>query len=244
MLNRQSRFAFTSLSNSVVAVVLSLFFAPQAFAAPTLDCSNEPAWRASRDPAVIGGSLSQPNLTLFGVTVPDHAMSDLASPLPAPHIADDDPACASCSDYACYLSDDKSVAAIFYRYASWDLQGFEIVRTRDAKLPQQCIETTIASDQFVTASDIGIGIMPEYTAQQLGIELVQLAIESDQVSHELYFEKQILMSQKEIDQHLRQTTMSGEPTCNDFYMTQSTFVTLTFAENELIQYSVSYMDVW
>lgn len=217
-----------------------LFISVSAFSSelkewPAPDCASEPEILASNNPASLGARTDDSNLTIFGLNVPKNKMSEIDDPLPPAVVSNDRPGCASCSVYACYLSNDKSVALIFYKYTSWDLQGFEILQASDNNLPKRCIQTELKGTDFKTESGIGVGSTEDFVADKLNIE---------RAKGELVFHHRIKLSQKYIVNAASRVRSRNEPKCSDYYFDASTNITAEYDINGLTRYKVIYMEMY
>lgn len=200
---------------------------------PTPDCTAEPQFKESEDLNSLGSKVSDDNLTILGVNIPNTKMKEIGNPLPSALIANDEQGCASCSDYACYLSQDKSVALIFYRYTSWDLHGFEIAKVSDHKIPKQCQQTKLTSNTFKTDSGLTIGVSKEYVADALKV---------DNASGELVFHHGIKMTQSQIESAMQGSRDRIAPKCSDYYWDAFTSVTLEYNEERLTRFFINYTE--
>ncbi len=198
---------------------------------PAPDCTREPQFKESNDVNSLGSKVDEDNLTILGVNVPKTSMKEIGGSLPAALIANDEQGCASCSDYACYLSKDESVALIFYRYTSWDLHAFEILKTSNHKLPKQCQKTGLNSNAFKTDSGIAIGVSNDYVADQLKVSSAK---------EELIFHHGIKMNQSQIENSLKGSRDRIAPKCSDFYWDAFTSIILEYDEDELVRYFINY----
>jgi len=202
---------------------------------PAPDCTGEPQIKPSNDPGSLGGKVDESNLTIFGINVPKNKMNDIRDPLPKPIISDDNPGCASCSDYACYLSKEKTVALIFYKYTAWDLQGFEITTTERESLPKTCVHTNLDINEFKTKSGIGIGSSKDLISNRLNVK---------NPTGKLLFHYRIKLNQKQIADALRGSMSIYEPKCDDFYIDATTEITVNYNKDGLSEYKVNYMEMF
>lgn len=196
------------------------------------ECSKGPKTKESRYSFAKSGSIDASNLTIMGINVPDNSMSDLGIVLPKPKVSNDQPNCASCSDYACYLSKDESTALIFYRYAAWDLNGFEIRKNKDDNLPKLCIATDVKNMQFQTDSGIGIGLSKAEVSKILSITGVE---------GKVVLSQQKLMKPEHMKQHIQM--MGSNPVdCDYFYVDATTTITADYDEAGLQRFKVTYVE--
>ncbi|MEH6346080.1 MAG: hypothetical protein V7785_13400 [Bermanella sp.] len=200
---------------------------------PAPDCTAEPQFKESKDLNALGSKVSDANLTVLGINVPKNKMKEIGEPLPSALIANDEKGCASCSDYACYLSTDKSVALIFYRYTSWDLHGFEILKVSNHKLPKQCQQTNLNSSSFKTDSGIAIGVSKEYVADKIKV---------DNAQGELIFHHGIKMSQSQIESSMLGSRGRVAPKCSDYYWDAFTSVVLEYDDEGLTRFFINYTE--
>ena len=196
------------------------------------ECSKGPKTKESRYSFAKSGSINASNLTIMGINVPNNSMKDLATILPKPLISDDQPGCASCSDYACYLTKDESTALIFYRYAAWDLNGFEILKASKDSLPIQCISTRLEGESILTESGIGLGLTKAEVSKRLDLK---------DVEGKVVFSQQKLMEPEIMEQHI-QMMGSNSVECDYFYVDATTTVIAEYDETGLSKYSVRYTE--
>jgi len=222
----------------MLRIICLLLFAFPAFSSelkqwPAPDCSNEPQTKISRYSQSPNGKVDSSNLTIMNLNIPANSMADIEAPFPKPVISNDRPSCASCSDYACYLSEDKSSALIFYKYTAWDLNAFEILKVKENNLPKHCIQTSITADKFVTESGIKIGSTKEFVSKSLGV--------SD-AEGEIIFQYQNKLSHEQIAEQLRWSKSTRPPTCEYFYSDATTAVTAEYDANGLVRFKISFME--
>ncbi|GAA6135207.1 hypothetical protein NBRC116188_19970 [Oceaniserpentilla sp. 4NH20-0058] len=170
----------------------------------------------------------------MGLNIPTNSMVDIAAPFPKPLISNDRPGCASCSDYACFLSEDKSTALIFYKYTAWDMNAFEILKVKENNLPKHCVKTSINPNKIITESGIKIGSTKEFVSKSLGV---------NDAEGEIMFQYQNKLNQEQIAAQLQWSMSTRPPKCEHFYSDAATVVTAEYDENGLIRFKISFMEM-
>jgi len=222
----------------MLKIIFLLLFSISAYSSelkhwPAPDCSDEPQTKVSRYSQSPNGKVDPSNLTIMGINVPMNSMKDIDAPFPEPLISNDRPGCASCSDYACFISEDKSTALIFYRYTAWDLSAFEMLKINNNNTPNQCAQTSIDSANIVTQSGIKIGSSKSFVSKALDIKNAE---------GKILFQYQNKLKHEDIVAALQWSKSTRPPECKHFYSDATTEVVVEYDESGLSKFKIGYME--
>ncbi|XPV70633.1 MAG: hypothetical protein ACNI25_08600 [Halarcobacter sp.] len=193
------------------------------------------------DNKVSGMTMDESHKTLLGLTIGKHSFEDLKKYYGEINSFKRKPGCASCDEEACYISRDRSVGVIYYKYAGWDYYGFSITDDSQEINQTHCIETDKLYQGISTKSGLAVGM----NRQQISKYLQNPTLATD-AKQEYLYEKRLKLPNKQLKIMLQQDIRNKEPiNCKYYYYNANGKIEIKFNKKGLIQkLKVIYMEVY
>ncbi|MCV6606811.1 MAG: hypothetical protein OIF32_01240 [Campylobacterales bacterium] len=183
--------------------------------------------------------LSESHKTIFGLTIGKNNFEDLKKYFGEIVPFKRDPTCVSCPKEACYVSKNKEIAIVFYKYNSWDFYQFIITEDPQKTDEKHCVKTDKVDNSIETKSGLKIGM----THQEIS-KILTAPVYSKPYKKKYFFHKQLKLSPKRLQKSIQQDLQNNIPiNCKNYYYDVVGDIIFLFNERGLVkELSVSYTE--